>query len=68
MNFSCEAPFLMLDVNAPLEGEVDEHFAPYDATVSEELFTTFCARWGIEVSEEGTAELMRIINSSECVR
>ena len=67
-DFSCEAPFLMLDINAPLEGEVDEHFVRYDATVSEELFTTFCTRWGIKVSEEGTAGLMRIINGSKCVR
>ncbi|HYW68007.1 MAG TPA: hypothetical protein VE960_00230, partial [bacterium] len=65
-DFSCDASFLMLDINAPQEGEVDEHFVPYDAAVSEELFTTFCERWGLKVSEEGTAELMGIINGYEC--
>jgi choloylglycine hydrolase len=65
-DFSCSAPFLMLDVNAQLEGDIEEHFVPYDAAISREVFSTFCSRWGVEVSEAGTDALMEIINAYEC--
>ncbi|MFH1501854.1 MAG: linear amide C-N hydrolase [Candidatus Eisenbacteria bacterium] len=67
-DFSCDAPKLMLDVNAQLEGDVESHFAPYDRVVNREIFSTFCARWGIKVSEEGTDELMRHFETFECTQ
>jgi choloylglycine hydrolase len=67
-DLSCEAPLLMLDVNAELEGNVDQSFTPYDHDVNLEVFSTFCDRWGIEVSAEGAVELMRFFESFECAR
>jgi len=67
-DFSCDAPLLMLDVNTALEGDVEDRFTPYDRDVNQELFSAFCARWGIKVSEEGTAELMQIFDEYECKR
>ena len=67
-DFSCDAPLLMMDVNTALEGDVKDRFTPYDRDVNQELFSIFCARWGIRVSEEGTDELMRIFDGYECVR
>jgi choloylglycine hydrolase len=67
-DFSCEAPELMLDVNAPLEGDVEEHFIPYDYEVSLNVFRTFCERYGIKVSEEGALDLTRFFEGFECTR
>jgi hypothetical protein len=56
----------MLDVNAELEGTVDQSFQPYDHDVNLEIFRTFCDKWGIDVSEEGSAELIELFESFEC--
>jgi choloylglycine hydrolase len=65
-DLSCEAPLLMLDMNALLEGNVEQSFVPYEHDVNLRVFSTFCARWGIEVSAEGAANLMRHFESFEC--
>ena len=65
-DFSCDGEFLMLDVNADLDGDVRDQFVPHDPAVNLELFSTFCARWGIKVPEEGAAGLMEHFNSFEC--
>jgi len=65
-DLSCEAPLLMLDVNARIEGNVDQSFLPYDHDANLEIFRTFCDKWGIEVSEEGAVELIRFFESFEC--
>ena len=67
-DLSCDAPKLMLDVNAALEGDVDEHFAPYDHEVNLNVFHAFCDRYGIKVSEEGAVNLIRFFESFECTR
>ena len=67
-DFSCDAPLMMLDVNTAIEGDVESHFTPYDRAVNRDVFSTFCARWGIKVSAEDTDELMRFFDEFECVR
>jgi choloylglycine hydrolase len=65
-DLSCEAPLVMLDVNAELEGNVEEAFMPYDHDVNLKVFREFCDRWGIEVSEEGAVELVHFLESFGC--
>ena len=65
-DLSCEAPLLMLDVNAALEGNVEQSFTPYDHDINLAVFRTFCDRYGIEVSEEGAAGLMLFFESFDC--
>ena len=67
-DFSCDAPLLMLDVNTALEGDVQDRFTPYDRDVNQELFSTFCARWGIKVSEESATWLTEHFEGYECAR
>jgi hypothetical protein len=67
-DFSCNAPLLMLDVNAMLEGNVAQFFTPYNHDINLETFRTFCDMWGVEVSEEGAVELVRFFESFECAR
>lgn len=66
LDFYCDAPELMLDVNAELVGDVGPLFWPYDHEVNLEVFQAFCYRWGIEVSQEGTENLMDLFESFEC--
>jgi len=65
-DFSCGPPLLMLDMNAALEGDVEEFFTPYDHDVNLNVFRTFCARYGIKVSAEDAASLIRFWESFEC--
>ncbi len=43
----------MLDVNAPLEEDIEESFVPYDHDVNVDVFHTFCDCYVIEVTREG---------------
>jgi hypothetical protein len=65
-DFACEAPFLMLDVNAKVEGDVEARFVPYDPAVNLSLFRTFCDRYGIDVTEEDSAGLMEFFDGFGC--
>jgi choloylglycine hydrolase len=65
-DLSCQAPLLMLDVNAELEGSIDGYFGPYDHDINLKTFRTFCDKWGIEVSEENAVELIRLFESFAC--
>jgi choloylglycine hydrolase len=65
-DFSCEAPKLMLDVNAELAGDVAWDFVPYVPGVNLNLFRTFCARYGIKVSEEGARDITGFFEAFEC--
>jgi penicillin V acylase-like amidase (Ntn superfamily) len=65
-DLSCTAPWMMLDVNAKLEGNVEAAFVPYDHERNLEAFREFCDRWGIEVSKEDAVGLMRFFESFEC--
>ncbi len=67
-DFSCDAPKLMLDVNAALDGDVEGHFTPYDHDVNLNVFRTFCDRYGIKVSAEDAASLIRFFEGFECTR
>ncbi len=65
-DFSCESPKLMLDVNAPLEGDVGSDFVSYDPVVNRRVFSTFCDRFGLEVSSEETADLLSFFDRFDC--
>jgi choloylglycine hydrolase len=66
LDFSCEAPLLMLDMNAVLRGDVEGSFEPYDHDANLEVFSTFCDRYGIEISAEGAASLVEHFDGFEC--
>ncbi|UCF78034.1 MAG: linear amide C-N hydrolase [Candidatus Eiseniibacteriota bacterium] len=63
---SCEAPLLMLDVDAKLEGDVAESFKPYEHDVNLSLFRSFCERWGIQLGEEEAVQFMQFLESFQC--
>jgi len=67
-DLSCEAPLLMLDVNAEFEGNVERFFTPYDHDLNLKIFRDNCDRLGIEVSKEAAVELMEFFESFECAR
>lgn len=65
-DFACDAPKLMLDVNAPLDGNVEEAFVPYDHDVNVNVLHTFCERYGIELTREGAVEITEFFDGYEC--
>lgn len=65
-DLSCETPLLMLDVNAPLEGDVAAAFKPYDHNANLALFRTLCARFKLDVPPEEAAGIMRQFEAYEC--
>jgi hypothetical protein len=66
LDFACDAPLLMLDVNAPLEGDVEKFFTPYDHDINLKVFRTLCDRYGVDISENDVIGLMRHLESFEC--
>ena len=66
LDFACEAPLLMLDVNTPLEGDVEKSFIPYDHDINLNVFRTLCQRYEIELSEQDATGFMQHIESFEC--
>ncbi|MCP4677555.1 MAG: linear amide C-N hydrolase [Deltaproteobacteria bacterium] len=67
-DFSCEAPLLMLDVHTNARDDVGASFTPYDHDVNLKVFTTTCARLGIQVAHDDAVDLMRIFDEFECAR
>lgn len=67
-DLSCDAPVLMLDVNADLEGDVEPFFEPYDHDVNLAVFRTLCARYEIDVSADVAAGIMRHFEEFDCAR
>ncbi|MCA9437258.1 MAG: linear amide C-N hydrolase [Candidatus Omnitrophica bacterium] len=66
VDFSCDAPLKMLDVNAPLEGDVEESFIPYDSETNLKVLHTLCERYGMGISEDVASGVVRHIDSFEC--
>jgi hypothetical protein len=66
LDFSCKGPLLMLDVNAAIEGDVEKSFTPYDSAVNLEVFRTLCDRYGMNISQQDAAGIMRHIESFKC--
>ena len=67
-DLSCEAPLLMLDINASLEGNVEKSFKPYDSNINLSAFRTCCERYNIEISEEDAVGLMKHLGKFKCAR
>ena len=68
LDFSCDAPLLMLDVNAPVEGDVERIFSPYDHDVNLRVFRTICDRFNLGISEDMAVGVMRHIESFKCAQ
>lgn len=66
LDFSCKGTLMMLDVNAPVEGDVEKLFTPYDHDINLKVFRTFCQRYGVDVSEEDAAGVMQHIEGFQC--
>jgi len=67
LDFSCEGPRLMMDVNAELEGPVESRLQPYDAEWNYKEARRFLDRWGNELNDEEVKGLVNFLESYECV-
>jgi penicillin V acylase-like amidase (Ntn superfamily) len=65
-DLSCESPLMMLDVNSPVKGDVRKHFKEYDRDVNLGVFSSFCERWGIEVTQEEAQSFMVFLEGFPC--
>ncbi|MBD3368663.1 MAG: linear amide C-N hydrolase [Candidatus Eisenbacteria bacterium] len=66
LDFTCGAGKRMLDVNTRHEGPVDGRFVPYVPAVNQNVFQTFCERYGINVSDEDARDLMGFYDAFTC--
>ncbi len=65
-DLSCEAPLLMLDINAAPQGNVERAFVPFDYEANLRTFRTLCERYKIDISAEETIRLMRHFEGFKC--
>lgn len=62
-DLSADAPLLMLDINAPVEGDVKEAFGPFDFNTNLTVFRNLCAGYDMALSEEEALEIMHHFES-----
>jgi choloylglycine hydrolase len=67
-DLSCNAPLLMLDVNASVKGNIKKDFAPYDHDSNLKVFLNLMKRLGNKISAEDANKLMRLFESFKCAR
>ena len=68
LDFDCNAPRLMMDVNAELEGPVEGALQPYDPEMNYEFAREFLHRWGNQLNDEEIRELTGFLEGFVCVR
>jgi choloylglycine hydrolase len=66
LDFACEAPVLMMDVNAELAGPVEAALQPYDADWNYDVAHHFLDEWGSELRDEQVAELIAFLEGFAC--
>jgi hypothetical protein len=66
LDMSCNTPLLMLDVNTPAKGNVDNRFVPYDPDFNLNHFRTFLARYRLEISEEDIIDFINMVDHFKC--
>jgi hypothetical protein len=66
LDFACEAPALMMDVNAELEGAVAGAFQAYDSGWNHRVAKEFLDRWGTELEDEEVRWLTDQLEGFEC--
>ena len=66
LDFDCGAPVLMMDVNAELEGPIEDAFQPYDSEWNHEEARRFLKRWGTVLDEEEIRWLTGFLESFPC--
>jgi len=68
LDFSCEGPLLMLDVNAQLEGDIEKFFTPYDHDINLKVFRILCDRHKIEMSKENAIGFIQHLENFKCTQ
>jgi hypothetical protein len=66
LDFSCDAPLKMMNVDVPLGGHVETFFAPYDHDKNLDLFLSFVSDFKLDVSTSQAEDLMGLFESFEC--
>jgi penicillin V acylase-like amidase (Ntn superfamily) len=66
LDFGCNGTTLMMDVNAILEGPVENLLQPYDSGWNYEFARKFLDRWDSNLSDEQVKELTTFFEGFEC--
>lgn len=68
LDFSCDAPSLILDIHTGNTGDVTRAFVPYNRETNLRVFETMCARLGIHVPHEDAVSLMKAQEGFGCAQ
>jgi hypothetical protein len=66
LDFSCDSPALMMPLDTPLVGDGHSLLVPYDSQRNLELFRRFVTNHRLNVSQDESANLMRLLESFHC--
>jgi len=66
LDFECEAPILMMDVNAEFAGPAEQKLQPYDSEWNHRVAYDFLDRWGSGLSDEEIDWLTTFLESFTC--
>jgi penicillin V acylase-like amidase (Ntn superfamily) len=68
IDFSCDAPVLMLDIHEDLSGDISQDLDPYSHSRSVEHFVQFFREWGMDVSRARTEKLVDHLEGFSCAK
>jgi hypothetical protein len=66
IDFSCDAPRLMLDIHEDLQGDISQAFEPYSHERSVDQFAQFFKAWQMDVSWDDVQDLVQHLEAFPC--
>lgn len=68
VDFSCDAPVLMLDIHEDLSGDISQDLEPYSHERSVDQFVQFFQEWGMDISRARTERLVGHLEGFSCAQ
>ncbi len=68
IDFSCNAPVLMLDIHEDLYGDISQNLQPYSHERSLDQFVQFFREWGMDISRARTEKLVDHLERFSCAQ
>jgi hypothetical protein len=68
VDFSCDAPALMLDIHEDLSGDISQDLEPYSHERSVDQFVKFFQEWGMDIFRARTERLVDHLEGFSCAQ
>lgn len=67
LDFSCDTPAMMMDINEDLSGDVTGDLRVYSHHINLAHMTRFCEKWGLDISPSSIAAICQHFEGFPCI-